>query len=230
MKAPQPVFSAVLCDLDGTLIDSRWDIAAAFQHALRLVTGDTPVAAGIIRHIGKPLEHMLRALGYALSTDQLSAFFAAYRHHYTRHGLTHTQPFPDVAATLQRLSATALGVVTTKAQEQAEMVLQHLELARFFRHIQGWQPGLQLKPAPDSIFVALEALHCPPAQALMVGDTPADVLAGKAAGVTTCAVTYGYSPAEELQQCMPDYLIDSFSELLPLVSEGTRWLGRGDRV
>jgi len=222
MNARRPVFSAVLCDLDGTLVDSRWDIAAAFQHALRLVTGDAPVAVCIIRHIGKPLEHMLRALGYALSTDQLSAFFAAYRYHYTHHGMTHTQPFPGVAATLQRLSITPLGVVTTKAQDQAEMVLQHLELARFFRHIQGWQPGLRLKPSPDSIFVTLEALHCPPAQALMVGDTSADILAGRAAGVKTCAVTYGYGPPEELQQCMPDYRINSFGELLPLVSEVTR--------
>jgi phosphoglycolate phosphatase len=110
------------------------------------------------------------------------------------------------------------GVVTTKAQAQAEFVLQHLQLAHFFRHVQGWQPGLQLKPAPDALLAALTALRCPPPQALMVGDTTADILAGKAAGVQTCAVTYGYGSLAELQQCEPEYVIDTFSALCPLIA------------
>jgi phosphoglycolate phosphatase-like HAD superfamily hydrolase len=119
------------------------------------------------------------------------------------------------------LSATTFGVVTTKAQEQAELVLHRLHLSPFFRHIQGWQPGLRLKPAPDTVLAALAALACPPEQTLMVGDTAADVLAGKAAGLKTCAVTYGYGAVRELQQCAPDYRIGTFSELLPLVLESS---------
>jgi HAD superfamily hydrolase (TIGR01509 family) len=211
------VFTTVLCDLDGTLIDSRWDIAEAFQHALRQVTSDIPQAASITQHIGKPLEQMLHALGYTFSPDSLSAFLTAYRSHYAAHGVTHTIAFPGVMTTLQTLSTTTFGVVTTKEQGQAEGVLQRLHLAHFFRHIQGWRPGLRLKPAPDTVLVALEALHCVPAQTLMVGDTPADVLAGKAAGLKTCAVTYGYSTVEALQQCEPNYFIASFDELLTLV-------------
>ena len=86
----------------------------------------------------------------------------------------------------------ALAVVTTKAQDQAEMVLQQLALAHHFHHVQGARPGIPLKPAPDSLIAALAALACAPEQAMMVGDTPADILAGKAAGMRTCAVTYGF--------------------------------------
>ena len=109
-------------------------------------------------------------------------------------------------------------MVTTKAQVQAELVLQHVQLAHFFQHVQGWHPGLALKPAPDALIAALHALRCLPHQALMVGDTPADILAGKAAGVQTCAVTYGCGTVEELRQCEPDYVIDTFRALGPLIA------------
>lgn len=211
--------TTVLCDLDGTLIDSRRDIALAFQHALRCVVGGTlPEEAAIARHIGKALEHMARALGYHFSAPQLTAFLDTYRQHYAASGTRHTCPYPGVTATLQALSSLTFGVVTTKAQEQAETVLRQLQLSAFFRHIQGWVPGLQLKPAPDTVVAALTALRCAPQQALMVGDTAADILAGKAAGLKTCAVTYGFGAVEDLRRCEPDYVIDTFGDLVVLLT------------
>jgi HAD superfamily hydrolase (TIGR01549 family) len=206
----------ILCDLDGTLVDSRQDIGAAFQHALRPLTTDIPGVESIARHIGKPLEQMLQALGYTFSAAEVATFSTAYRHYYAKHGLLHTRPFADVPATLAALETVTLGVVTTKEQSQAELVLHTLQLRRFFRHVQGWRPGLRLKPAPDAVEAALAALQCPPSQALMVGDTAADILAGKAAGVRTCAVTYGCGTREELLECAPHYCIDTFEALRTL--------------
>ena len=213
MSMASPI-TTVLCDLDGTLIDSRRDIALAFQHALRHVVGGIlPEEAAIARHIGKALEHMARELGYHFSPPQLTTFLDTYRHHYAASGTPHTRPYPGVTTTLQALSSLTFGVVTTKAQEQAETVLRQLQLSAFFRHVQGWVPGLQLKPAPDTVVAALTALHCAPQQALMVGDTAADILAGKAAGLRTCAVTYGFGALDELRRCEPDYVIDTFGDL-----------------
>jgi phosphoglycolate phosphatase len=212
--------TTILCDLDGTLVDSRRDIAVAFQHAWKTVVGGTPPsAAAIAQHIGKPLTEMLSELGGMLSPARLSTFLTAYRHTYARQDARLTQPYPGVIATLQTLSSLTLGIVTTKEPGQAEIVLRRLALIPFFQHIQGGTPGLRLKPAPDGILAALAALHCAPPHALMVGDTPADILAGKAAGTTTCAVTYGFGRREALLQCAPDYLIDTFGELVPLVRE-----------
>ena len=112
-----------------------------------------------------------------------------------------------------------LGVVTTKEPEQAEIVLRRLGLNSFFKHIQSPAGDLRAKPAPDTVLAALAALHCIPSQALMVGDTPADMLAGKAAGVRTCAVTYGFGSREALSGCAPDAVIDSFGELLRVLRE-----------
>jgi len=210
--------TTILYDLDGTLIDSRRDIALAFQYAMRrIVEGALPDETAIAQHIGKPLEHMARELGYPLSPAQLLTFHAMYRSRYAAFCAHYTRPYPGVTATLHALSSLTFGVVTTKAQEQAETVLHQLQMTSFFQHIQGWVPGLQLKPAPDAVLAALAALHCAPQQALMVGDTTADILAGKAAGLKTCAVTYGFGSPEDLQYCQPDYMIDTFSDLVRLV-------------
>jgi phosphoglycolate phosphatase len=210
--------STILCDLDGTLVDSRRDIAAAFQHAWQAVIGGTPPSpAAIAQHIGKPLAEMLRELGGGVSPPLVSAFLTAYRHAYARQDGCLAQPYPGVIATLQALSAFRLGIVTTKEPGEAETVLRRLALTAFFQHIQGGTPGLSLKPAPDTVLAALAALHCAPPHAVMVGDAPADILAGKAAGAITCAVTYGFGRREALLACAPDYVIDTFGELVPLV-------------
>ena len=154
-----------------------------------------------------------------MSAPLLSAFLRAYRHAYARQNACLTLPYPGVIATLQALSAFTLGIVTTKEPGQAEIVLKRLALRPFFQHIQGGTPGLRLKPAPDTILAALAVLRCPPSSALMVGDTPADILAGKAAGTMTCAVTYGFGRREALLRCAPDYVIDAFGELETFVRE-----------
>lgn len=212
--------TTILCDLDGTLVDSRRDIALAFQHAWRTVLrGTPPSAAAIAQHIGKPLTQMASELGGALSPSLLSTFLTAYRRAYSWQDARLSRPYPGVIPNLEALSTFTLGVVTTKESRQAEIVLQRLTLMHFFRHIQGATPGLRTKPAPDAIIAALTALHCTPSHALMVGDTSADILAGKAAGTMTCAVTYGFGTREALLQCAPDFVIGSFGELLDLARE-----------
>ncbi|ETX02650.1 MAG: hypothetical protein ETSY1_02805 [Candidatus Entotheonella factor] len=210
--------TTVLYDLDGTLIDSARDITAAFLNALgHVASTPLPEPADVARHIGKSHPDMLSALGVDLSDDRFEAFRQVYRRYFAQYGTQYTQPFPGVRETLNRFPDLALGVVTTKAQNQAEMVLQNLDLAQHFRHVQGARPGIPLKPAPDSLLAALAALEGSPAQALMVGDTPADILAGKAAGVRTCAVTYGFGNWDELQACEPTYTVTSFQNLAAII-------------
>lgn len=212
------MITTVLCDLDGTLVNSARDIAQAFQHALCLVTCEAPPARQLIaQHIGKPLDAMAYELGYVFSEKQLSFFLDAYRRYYAAHCVRYTRPYPGVEATLGRLSGTTLGIVTTKQQEQAEAIVHQLNLAVHFQHIQGGLPDLRSKPAPDLVQAALKALRCSPEEVLMVGDTTADIQAGQAAGVQTCAVTYGFGSADELRRERPDYLIRAFEDLLGIV-------------
>lgn len=215
--------TTILCDLDGTLVDSRQDIAIAFQHAWRTVLGGTPPTVNAItRHIGKPLTEIVNELGEMFSASQLSTFLTSYGRMFAQQDAALTRLYPDVVSTLQALSGFRLAIITTKESEQAEIVLRKTALTSFFQHVQGADPGLRPKPAPDTLIAALSALHRAPSQALIVGDTPADILAGKAAKTRTCAVTYGFGTRAALSQCGPDCMIDSFSELLNLVRESAR--------
>ena len=212
--------TTILCDLDGTLVDSRRDIALAFQHAWRTVIGEIPPsAAAVARHIGKPLANMVSDLGGMLSPPLLDDFLTAYRHTYTSQEarLTRTLPwgYPHLTGLVQFHARRRHHQRVRASGDRFAAARAHPLLPAH----SGRCPGLRLKPAPDTILAALSALHCAPAHALMVGDTPADVLAGKAAGTKTCAVTYGFGTREALLQCAPDHVIESFRELVDLVRE-----------
>src|SRR5262245_42213867 len=161
--------TAILFDLDGTLVDSRLDIAMAFQQAWRAVIGGIPPNPGMIsRHIGKSLAEMLGEFEVLLSPQRLSAFVTTYQRAFVSQDAHLTQPYPGVIECLQALSTLALGIVTTKGAVEAEVVLQRLSLDRFFGYVQTGSSGLRLKPAPDGILVALDILKCAPERTLMV--------------------------------------------------------------
>jgi phosphoglycolate phosphatase len=212
------MYRTVLCDLDGTLIDSSREISAAFRYALsQTMPGDLPEPAAIVQHIGKPLARMTLELGYRLSPSQLTRFLNTYRRYYDTHGAVNIRAYPGVIETLRALTANIFGVVTTKAPHHAQAALDHLKMADFFHHVQGTTPNLLPKPAPDTILEALNVLRCDPEHALMVGDTAGDIWAGQAAGVKTCAVSYGFGDLDELNSARPDYWIASFNELINII-------------
>src|ERR1700722_6748096 len=94
--------TTILCDLDGTLVDSRHDIAVAFQHAWRTVVGGIPPSAtAIAQHIGKPLTKMISELGGMLPPPLLSIFLTTYDQAYASQEVRLTQPYPGVTLTLQ---------------------------------------------------------------------------------------------------------------------------------
>lgn len=212
------MYETVLFDLDGTLVDSSAGILTAFQAALGAIgAGGEPSKEQIRRLIGRPLSDMPAALGIDLDEARRQQFVAEYRAVYTRVFRSQTVIYPGVPETLERLAGLRLGVVTTKRQDQAELMLEAMGLARFFGHIQGWLEGLPPKPAPDLVFMAIDALGGSRQTAIMVGDTENDVLAGKNAGIATCAVSYGFAPRDFLAGLNPDYLVDRFEQVREIV-------------
>jgi len=103
-------------------------------------------------------------------------------------------------------------VASTKKGAGILRVTEHFGITALFDRLQG-SDGIAFKPAPDVIHSVLENEGWQAENTLMVGDTDADVLAGKAAGVATCAVTYGALSADELLAHQPDFIIDSITAL-----------------
>jgi len=101
---------------------------------------------------------------------------------------------------------------TTKSTETVRGILTQFGLAGFFDHIQGTD-GIPCKPAPDVLLLSLTRFGLRPEEVLMVGDSAPDIAAGRAAGVRTCAVTWGYGNHDHMRALAPDFWIDHPSQL-----------------
>lgn len=209
--------SLLIFDLDGTLVDTRLDLATAVNHALQQL-GRPPLPLAVLTgFVGDGARTLVaRALGNPEINDLETAlrFFRAY---YAEHLADHSRLYDGVLETLQHFRHKKKALLSNKPQEFTEPLLARLDLSKFFDVIVGARPDLKLKPDPQPVHFILDQLGIPATGALIIGDGENDVLAGKAAGITTCAVTYGIRPAEKLLPLQPDFVIHNFSELKALM-------------
>lgn len=207
-----PRFPIYLFDIDGTLLDSAQDICGAVRQALDTAPECPPVTFDYLKsYIGRHLIDLFGEIFPHYQPEQIEGLIQLYRTSYHARGHKMTRVFPGVAEGLAALGGRK-ATATTKGTPTTRSVLELFGLVEHFDHIQGTD-GFPAKPAPDVILTALSALDARPEDCLMVGDSPADMEAGRRAGVKTCAVRYGYGSTEHLARFTPDYWIDDLREL-----------------
>ncbi len=197
---------AVLFDLDGTLIDSAPDIAAAANELLaedRL--GPLSVAqvrAMVGNGIRKLVERAYVACGEPLAGEALDARHARMMEIYAGHLTNLTTPMPGAAEALTACdeAGAKIAVITNKPEGFSRAILAHFGFAPIIDLVVGGDTGPARKPAPDMLLHAIAWFGIEPARALMIGDGPADIDAARAANVRSVAVSGGYTavPAEAL--------------------------------
>jgi 2-phosphoglycolate phosphatase len=207
-----PFYPVYLFDIDGTLLDSARDICGAVQQVLD-TTSCEPVTFDFLRgYIGLHLIDLFQDVLPDSTPEQLDALIDLYRNLYRARGHTLTSVYPGVSEALSSLPGRK-GTATTKGTPTTRLVLEQFGLLPYFHHVQGTD-GFPAKPAPDVIHAALAGLGARPEECLFVGDSPADMQAGRAAGVKTCAVRWGYGNPEKLAAHEPDYWISDLRELV----------------
>lgn len=208
-----PSFPVYLFDVDGTLVDSAKDICGAIQEVLTQHRNRRDIHDQFLRrYIGRHLLDLFRDIFPDDTAEQTEALICQYRAVYPARNHSSTIPYPGVTETLSQLPGRK-STATTKGTPTTRIVLEMFGLLPYFDHVQGTD-GFPAKPEPDVIFAALQALQADPQDCLMVGDSAADMAAGRAAGVKVCAVRYGYGNPAELARFEPDYWIDDPRELL----------------
>lgn len=207
---------AVLLDLDGTLRDTRDAIYGAYQHAIKVHSGQH-----VDREQIKPHVHHHTVVHKAFGgTTPLDDFTATYMEKVYE-TMEDVQLYDGVNELLQALQLRGykLAIVTSATQDKTEQFLQKLGLADNFQAIVGMTPERQPKPAPDLVEAALQQLGCTPEEAIMVGDMTVDIEAAHVAGMPCVAITHGFAPKDELEQAGADYIIDSLAALPKLVAK-----------
>jgi len=206
-----PRFPVYLFDLDGTLLDSAEDICGAVQQALVREGREAPPFDYLKGYIGRHLIELFLDIFPHYTPEQVEALIQQYRLIYLGRGHKLTRIYPGAIEGLAALDGRK-SIATTKGTPVTRAILEQFGLIGYFDHVQGTD-GFPSKPAPDVILNALAALGASPGECLMVGDSAADMEAGRRAGVKICAVRYGYGKREDLARIDPDYWIGDLREL-----------------
>lgn len=187
---------AIVFDLDGTLVDTLPDLAAALDAALAELGAPAVPAALVRRSLHGGLEaSALEAVRYLQLGETLAAPLAvAYARHYGSAPARASRPYPGVPALLERLSSdgTRLAVCTNKQLVQAERLLQATGLDRHIEAVIGADSCARRKPDPEPVRLALARLDATARDAVMVGDSVVDVRAAHAAGLVSLVHVAGY--------------------------------------
>ena len=203
---------AILFDLDGTLIDTIELILSSARHAFE-EWPVRPTDEEWVRGIGTPLVQQLRA--YAANDDEVALLLARYRRYQNEHHDRLTRCYDDVPDVIAALADRGhqMAVVTSKASPIAHQSLAFVGLDHFFPVVVGYDDTARHKPDPEPVRVALSRLGVSPDDAVFVGDSPHDILAGNGADVMTIAALWGPFDRETLANARPDHFIECMAEL-----------------
>ncbi|CUH77495.1 Pyrophosphatase PpaX [Tritonibacter multivorans] len=211
----------VLFDVDGTLVDSQGTIVACMAQAFAAEGVIAPTREEILSIVGLSLPQALAQLAPAQSeavqAQIVEGYKIAYKATRERMGPDHSPLYPGARACLEALHSVPeflLGVATGKSQRGLDGLIDGHGLHMFVtRQVADHHPS---KPHPSMVLTALTETGVQPEHCVMIGDTTFDMQMGRAAGVTTIGVDWGYHPSGRLDG---DYLISDYSALLPLLND-----------
>lgn len=214
---------AVLLDLDGTLLDTVPDLAAAVN-AMLAGQGLKPLPAAAIRdYIGKGIPHLVeRCLveaGLPLTCAQLEPALRAFGDHYRAFNGKSSRPYPGVVEGLQRLRAASLKLacVTNKARTFTTPLLEATGLAPLLDAVVTSDEVGRRKPHPEPYLHACKLLQVAPEEAVVIGDSANDAEAGRSAGCRVLLVSYGYSEGRDVRELGADAIGAEFRDAVDLL-------------
>ncbi len=219
---------AALIDLDGTLLDTAADLGHAVNAMLAELAMPQRDLTTLTTYIGKGIPSLVhRALTGNIDGEADAALFGRalpiMERHYAQASGASAQPYPGVMEGLAQLreAGVRLACVTNKAQRFTAELLERKGLAPFFDVVVCGDTLPRKKPDPLPFVHACERLAIAPADAVVIGDSANDIVAGKAAGCTVIAVTYGYNEGRHVSEDAPHHIAESFSAVVTLIAAAT---------
>lgn len=207
-------YKAVLFDMDGTLLDTLADMAAAMNHILSVHGYPLRTVEEVRAFVGNGARKLMeRALPPDVTGDAFEALLEEYRQWYEAHACVKTAPYPGVPAVLAALHRA--GVRCAVVSNKPDGATRELA-ARFFPGLPafGQQDGIPAKPAPDMVYHALAELGVEASAAAYVGDSEVDVALARNAGLPLIAVSWGFRGREALEEAGAALVVDDAATLL----------------
>lgn len=201
----------IIFDLDGTLVNSSVDITNALNYAIGPFGLEKLTVAKTISLVGGGISSLIGKLLGQSAADRENVVLNRFLDYYSGHLTDFTVPYPGVLETLEMLGDYRKAVISNKREDLSRRLLENLGLSGYFDFIWGSDSVPEKKPSPVPVLEMLKKVGCGPDEAVIVGDSDFDIEAGRAAGVRTVAVSYGFRKTGLLKDA--DFIIDSITEL-----------------
>jgi phosphoglycolate phosphatase len=219
-------FRTILFDLDGTLIDSREDLAASVNLTLQELRLEPLHTDRVVSFVGEGVRRLMERALYATLERELTQFevdhaLEIFTRFYREHLLDRTRLYEGVRETLDAFRDRQLAVVTNKSLEFTQAILSGLELNHYFGIVLGGDSLPVRKPSPRPLLTAITELGGEAETSLMVGDSAVDIAAGRAAEIKTCGCAFGFRGRDELESAGADLIIERFRELKRVIKGGS---------
>jgi phosphoglycolate phosphatase-like HAD superfamily hydrolase len=208
----------VCFDLDGTLIDSYQTIYKTTVRTLEHLKIEEPLLEiEFHKRIGHHFLHIFSDLD--IPVTDIEEFIDIYKGYYFDY-IDDSTIYPGVEDTLEELKKDGINIslLTTKGQDQADKIIDHFNLRKYFSLVMGRRKELDIKPSPEPLHFICNELQVEESDTIMVGDSELDISCGNNAGAVSCAVSYGYRKRDQLPAAKPDYIIDEIKELLLILN------------
>jgi len=216
----------ILIDVDGTLVDSVPDLAYCVDEMMTVLGREPHGEVRVRDWVGNGVERLVRrALVGALRGEPDEADFEraypVFLELYAENTSKRSCLYPGVRDGIDRLKAAnyRLGCVTNKAAQFTEPLLKDLGVYDDFSIVISGDTLTKKKPDPAPLLHAAELLGCQPADAMMIGDSVSDVAAARAAGFQIVCMSYGYNHGVDIREAAPDAVIDTLTEIMPLLEQ-----------
>ena len=213
-----PRFAHLIFDLDGTLVNTKADLAAATNHMLQELGLPLLSVAQVESFIGLGARVLIeRALGQERA-HLVAEGFTLFMDYYDAHLLDRTRPYPgmETLLTVARDQGKCLSVLTNKPEQPTRAILSGLGLLDYFSAVIGGDTLSKRKPDPQGVFVLQQAVGRALTETLLIGDSEIDMRTGRAAGIATCGVTWGFGHAG-FETCPPTFLVETVPALRQIV-------------
>ena len=206
-------FDLIVFDLDGTLVETREDLARSVNCALESEGLPIQPMETVVRFVGDgALKLVQRSVGAGLPDETCQKVLASFLDHYLGHCTDHAECYPGVLEVLPMLAPARLCVLTNKPIAPTRKILDKLALGSYFEDVIGGDGDLGRKPDPAAILSLIAKSKTSPGRTLLVGDTSVDVLTARNCGCQGAGGQVGFRPGDFINY-PPDYLLSSFLDL-----------------
>ena len=213
---------ALIFDLDGTLVDTAPDLHAATNHVLSTLKRPAITMEQVRAFVGHGARALIargcEATGAPVDPRAIETLYQEFIIYYASHIAVHSQPYPGLLKFLDKAQdqGLALGVCTNKLDSLSILLLEALDIKKYFGSIVGPDTTGVAKPDPKPYFEAVARLGRDPTHTIMFGDSETDVRTGQNAKVPVVAVTFGYT-ALPVHTFNPTHMIDHYDEAWPII-------------